>query len=78
VGQRARVETVVGSSEYIQAVVKDVALATSSLNQGGPEPAGGASGRVPAELVWVKLEPVEPIAGLLPGMSARSVIRVPW
>lgn len=78
IGQAAEVETVVGSREYIQAVVQDVALATSSLSRAEGASAGSAFGAGSGELVWVKLKPDQPIGRLLPGMSARSVIRVGW
>lgn len=75
-GQTARVETVVGSWDYIEAELTDVALATSSLS--APQSPGSAASRAAGELVWVKLKPLEPDTTLLPGMSARCVIRTGW
>jgi multidrug resistance efflux pump len=77
-GQTASVETVIGSWDYIEAEVQDVALVTSSLSSPEPKPAGGATGWTPGELVWLKLKPLDAKGRLLPGMSARCVIRVGW
>lgn len=74
-GQRARVETVVGSGDYVDATVEAVGLATSSLSQPAAE-AANARALGAAEMVWVKLRPVDLKEKPLPGMSANATIRV--
>jgi len=79
IGQRAKVEIVIGSRDYMDATVEAIAATTSSVytaytarSTAGPtSPSPG----VP-ELVCVKLRPVEDTVRLLPGMSARAIIRV--
>jgi multidrug resistance efflux pump len=74
--QPARVEIVVGSDRYIAATVKTVALSTTALSR---ESVSDAE-RLPLEsgpgLVWLRLTPDEPLTDVLPGMSARAVIKV--
>ena len=72
VGQRASVELVLGSGDYVQARVEAVALATSAISRN--EASSSDSGM--AEMIWVKLRPLSDIGNVRPGMSASAVIRV--
>jgi multidrug resistance efflux pump len=77
-GQKASVEVVLGSGEYVEATISAVGLATSSMNPDESNTIAAAEARArSAELVWVKLVPVkgQTIASL-PGMSAQASIRV--
>jgi multidrug resistance efflux pump len=75
VGQRARVEIVVGSGSSVDAVVEAVGLSTSSVARSvsdGTEAAGAPL----TPLVWVKLALPRPRDDALPGMTARATIHV--
>jgi len=76
VGQEASVEFVVGSGVKVRATVEAVGLHTASLDGIGSAGASGTRGASAAELVWVKLRPEENDNSLLPGNSARAVIRL--
>jgi len=76
VGQRAKAEVIVGSSEYVEATVEAVGLSTSAVSRSKAGSSEGSAMRDMGEMVWVKLRPVEPMEHLLPGMTARAVIRV--
>ena len=75
VGQRARVETVLGSGDYVDATVEAIALATSSLSRSEYD-SSNARGLGRSEMVWVKLSAKELGNNHLPGMSACAEIRV--
>jgi len=75
-GQHATVEIVTGSRRYIDAIVESVASVTSSVYQGDLNSTNNPSPVAHAELVCVKLKPLEDINAPLPGMSARAVIDV--
>lgn len=71
IGQKARVEIVVGYGEEIDATVETMGLTTDSV-----EPEGGGESAA-SELVWIRLRPVDDAArDALPGMSARARIRL--
>jgi len=77
--QKAEVEVVVGSGDYIDAEVSEVGLSTASLDRISQSAVtGGATvnPRKMTEMVWVKLMPIKCNVPLLPGMSARAIIRV--
>lgn len=75
VGQTARVETVLGSGDYVDATVEAIALTTSGLSRTEYDASNTrALGR--AEMVWVKLRPKSLDAHHIPGMSACATIRV--
>ncbi len=77
VGQEARVEFIVGSGEKVNATVEAVGLHTASLDRSDADGSASAGGAPAAEHVWVKLLPDKWDDSLLPGNSARAVIRVP-
>jgi multidrug resistance efflux pump len=75
VGQTARVETILGSGDYVDATVEAIGLATSSLSRSEYDSANArALGR--SEMVWVKLRAKDLGNNHLPGMSACAVIRI--
>jgi len=73
IGQPAEVEIVRGSGDYVKAVVTAVGLSTSAIDR---QDDTGLSARIPSQLVWVKLYPVDGMNDVRPGTSARAVIRV--
>lgn len=75
-GQRAKVEIIVGSGDYVEGEVEAVALATSRVSSGGPGPAGQTGPNRASRFVWVKLRLLDQHPDWRPGMSARAVIRV--
>jgi multidrug resistance efflux pump len=73
-GQKARVELVIGSGDYVNAVVEAVGLSTTAINRDGN---GGRSLAAESrDMVWVKLQPVNTNRQPIPGTSAEVVIRV--
>ena len=73
IGQKGKAEVIVGSGTYLDVVVEAVGLSTSAIGRGE---GGGQSMQQRGTLVWVKLQPVSPAQSLLPGNTARAVIRV--
>jgi len=73
-GQPARVEIIVGSNQYVDAVVEAIGMATSSMDAPDLVNAADPKRLRASELVWVKLQPKEPMSRPLPGMSAQAVI----
>jgi len=73
VGQKAKVEVMVGSGLEAPAEVAAVSLATNSLDRGGSE-AGAQRAYGASELVWVKLRLLEQSHDWLPCNSAQAVI----
>jgi len=76
--QKATVEIVIGSWDYMSAYVDLISLSTSSVERRAASPnAGAVPGPAQGERVWVKLRfEKQPDLYLLPGMSARAFIRV--
>lgn len=79
VGQKAMVEVVAGSWDYVAAEVALISLSTSSVERGEDAAAAAARSRGPSrgESLWVKLRLTgEPDCLVLPGMTARAYLRV--
>jgi len=76
VGQPAEVEVVIGSGDYIDAVVDSIGLHTSAISR--ENTSGFFANGENDGLVWIRLRPVnvKDMAALLPGMTAAAVIRV--
>jgi len=75
VGQRATVEVVIGSGNYVKAVIEAVGLSTSAIGRDGSNSTPASPDSL--QMVWLKLRPEKPIPNPLPGMTASAVIRVP-
>lgn len=71
-GQAAEVEVVIGSGDYVKAVVEAVGLTTSRSDRSAVTVATYGTG----ELVFVKLKPLDKLAKVRHGMTTRAVIRV--
>lgn len=76
VGQSAHVEVIIGSGEHVDATVEAVGLSTSAIGRNRTGASEDPAVQSSARMVWVKLRPLGPTENLLPGSTARAVIRV--
>ena len=75
-GQRAKIEIVVGSGQYVDGIVESVGLATSTAGTAAPDGSGRGVGPVSGQLVWVKFKTGDNGGVPLPGMTARATINL--
>lgn len=71
-GQSAQVEIILGSGDYVRAVVEAVGLSTSRSDRTVDLTASYGA----REMVYVRLTPLEKLSKVRHGMTARAVIRV--